>query len=103
MLQPSVSGRLRVGGRNVPVDFIANSLGGAMGRPMVDRIGLAGKFDFVLEWAPEIGDPLKQDRAESSGPPVADAVREQLGFKLEPQKAQIPVSVLDRVERPTAN
>jgi uncharacterized protein (TIGR03435 family) len=99
-------GRMRFGGRNITIDFIANSLSAAMGRPMVDRTGLAGTYDFVLEWAPEINTPDKpgvESQIDRTGPTFADALREQLGLKLESQKATLNVLVIDHVERPTTN
>ncbi len=59
VLPPSVPGRLRAGGRNVTIGFIADSLsaGADLGRPMVDRTGITGTIDFILEWRPERGMP----------------------------------------------
>lgn len=106
-LPPSVPGRLRFGGRNVTIGFIADtfSAGTNLGRPMIDETGLRGTFDFTLEWTQERrGPPPGADvQPESSGPSFEDALREQLGIKLQPQKGSVSVLVVDRVERPSAN
>lgn len=109
-LPPSVPGRLRMGARNVTLEFVADSISGIAntGRPMVDRTGLNGRFDFLLEWAPEPRgapagpvDPPPPD--PTAGPSIQDALREQLGIKLESQKARVQMIVVDHIERPSAN
>jgi uncharacterized protein (TIGR03435 family) len=107
-MQASVPGRLRFGARNVTLDFIAKSLsaGTSSGLPMVDRTGLGGTFDFNLEWTPEIRGPVKPSvdaQLDHSGPTFEEALREQLGLKLESQKGSLSVFVLDHVERPSGN
>ena len=54
-LPPSVPGRLRFGGRNVSIGFVADTFSAATdsGRPVMDQTGLGGKVDFTLEWMPE--------------------------------------------------
>jgi uncharacterized protein (TIGR03435 family) len=83
-------------------------LGGplAFGRPIIDKTGLTGRFDFTLEWARE---RRTADGAESQvasapiGPTAVEALRDQLGLKLESTKAAIPILVIDKVERPSEN
>ena len=78
----------------------------ALGRPLVDKTGLTGRFDFTLEWARETQKPAVSDSPVASdpiAPTPLEALREQLGLKLEPAKASIPILVIDRVERPSDN
>jgi uncharacterized protein (TIGR03435 family) len=70
-----------------------------MDRPVIDKTGLAGRFDFVLRWTPDETTPSEPNAA----PGIFTAVREQLGLKLEPTKALADVHVIDRVEKPCAN
>jgi uncharacterized protein (TIGR03435 family) len=73
---------------------------------MLDRTGLGGTFDFNLEWTPEIRGPVKPSvdaQLDHSGPTFEEALREQLGLKLESQKGSLSVFVLDHVERPSGN
>jgi uncharacterized protein (TIGR03435 family) len=37
------------------------------------------------------------------GPTPGEALRDQLGLKLEPAKASVQILVIDRVERPSEN
>jgi uncharacterized protein (TIGR03435 family) len=68
-------------------------------RPILNRTGLEGTFDVALEFT--------QPRVGAGGAPAAEgasiftAVQEQLGLKLEPQRAPLDVVVIDSVERPS--
>ena len=64
-------------------------------RPLIDRTGLSGAFDFTLEWTPF---PL-----ESSAPNFLAALQEQLGLRLDHELAPEPVLVIDRIEPPIEN
>jgi uncharacterized protein (TIGR03435 family) len=67
-----------------------------LGRPVVDRTGLTGNYDFTLNWTPSTADA-------ESGPSIFTALQEQLGLKLQPVKAPIPILVVDHIERPSEN
>jgi uncharacterized protein (TIGR03435 family) len=69
-------------------------------RPVVDKTGLQGRYDFQLGWTAD----ETQATTDSSLPPgLFTAIQEQLGLKLEPVKAMADVLVIDKVERPGAN
>jgi uncharacterized protein (TIGR03435 family) len=70
-----------------------------VGRPVVDKTGLTGKYDFTLDYVPA----AKAATDDSGGPSIFTALQEQLGLKLEPVKAPMDVLVIDSVERPAAN
>jgi len=90
------------------VDMLANQVD----RPIVDGTGLTGKYDFTLEFAPEMrnmpgmpmmagGGPVAEGE---SAPSLFTAVQEQLGLRLEPKKAALDLIVVDRLEKtPTEN
>jgi uncharacterized protein (TIGR03435 family) len=67
---------------------------------VIDKTGLAGGYDFSIEWAP--GDTCELGNQESSSP-FWTALKEQLGFKLEPVKGSVDVLVIDHVEPPSTN
>jgi bla regulator protein blaR1 len=97
-----------VGARNITLDHLAGYLSDFddPGRPIVDQTGLSGVWDFSLNWLPERGGsspagPVQVPDAE--GPSIFEALKEQLGLKLKPTKAEIPVLVIDHVEQPSAN
>jgi uncharacterized protein (TIGR03435 family) len=73
-----------------------------IGKMVVDRTKLTGRFDFELDWMPvqldSRADPLPGDR-----PSIFTALQEQLGLKLEAAKVPIQAIVVDRAERPDAN
>ena len=56
------------------------------GRPVVDKTGLTGYFDFTLSFLPELPPGFDKDKLSpemQSRPSLFDAVRSQLGLKLE--------------------
>jgi bla regulator protein BlaR1 len=63
------------------------------GRPVMDRTGLTGRFDFTLNWAPE-------GSTDTDAPSIFTAVQEQLGLKLQPARGAVEVLVVDSVDRP---
>jgi uncharacterized protein (TIGR03435 family) len=65
-------------------------------RPIVDRTGLTGTFDFHLEWTPDLATVPQSD--DAAGPSIFTALQEQLGLKLESAKGPVEVLVIDHVE-----
>ena len=88
------------GSRNTTLPLIASGLPGLgrLSRAVVDRTGLSGRFDFVLEWSAD-ADP----HADLNAPSFTEALKEQLGLKLETTKGPIQVLVVDHVEKLTEN
>jgi uncharacterized protein (TIGR03435 family) len=80
------------------------TLSSQVGAPVMDMTGLAGGFDFKLEFVPEnlAADPSSLN-SDAGGPSIFRAVEEQLGLKLKSSKGAVEVLVIDRVERPTDN
>jgi uncharacterized protein (TIGR03435 family) len=74
-----------------------------LGRPVVNRTGIAGLFDFHLEFAPDELTGVGATPAESAGPSIFTALERQLGLKPELAKAPGDFLVIDHVERPSAN
>jgi len=73
---------------------------------VIDKTGLTGNYDFTLSFLPEL-DPgfVRGDlpAAFLDRPSIFDAVKQQLGLKLEPQKGPVEYFVIDHVEKPAAN
>lgn len=82
-------------GRHLSMENLTSMLATQVERPVIDRTGIMGQFDVRLEWVPEDSD--------ASGPSIFTAVEEQLGLKLESQRAPVEIVAIDQVERPTAN
>jgi len=73
-----------------------------LSRAVVDKTGLPGSYDIDLTFTPEPapeGVNLPGPAADPNGPSIYTAVREQLGLKLESQRDQEEVLVIDHVER----
>jgi uncharacterized protein (TIGR03435 family) len=98
-LPASARDRYSFGGRNLPMSMIAKSLSswGNLGRPVVDRTGLGGNYDFVVEFTPD-PPPAYAQGIDSGGPTFQEALKQQLGLKLEAGKAPVEYLVVDRVE-----
>lgn len=93
-----------VGSRNTTMALIAASLPslGRIGKPIVDRTGLNGRFDFTIEWRPE-SSAAAPGAEEPQATTFEEALKEQLGVKLTAIKAPLTVPVIDHVERPSEN
>ena len=103
-------GMIALGARNISIGLIAGVLTGIgnLGRPVTDQTGLTGKYDFVLEFAPERrpgpGDGANTSAAlDTAGPNFEQALKQQLGLKLESTKGPVDVWVVDHVEHATEN
>lgn len=94
-----MGGWLRAGG--VPIDLLTIYLGGlAGGDSLVDnRTGLDGLYSVNLTFASRRRAAVAPDDA----PDFFTALQQQLGLKLQPEKAIVPVWVIDHIERPTEN
>jgi uncharacterized protein (TIGR03435 family) len=82
------------------MEQLAGNLYYSVGRPVFDKTGLRGFYDFTLDWTPDYGGP---PTADSNGVNIFTALQEQLGLKLEPQKAPIEMLLIDHAERPSEN
>ena len=76
-----------------------------LGRPIIDKTGLRGTYDVTIEWAPVPKPSATPDTPSPApaGPTFIDALRDQLGLKLESSKASLRILVIDKVERPSEN
>ena len=79
-------------------------------RPVVDKTGLAGRYDFTLRWTPDesqfagLGVQVPPPSNDPNAPPgLFTAIQEQLGLKLDAARAPTEVLVIDRVEKPSEN
>lgn len=81
--------------RGTTMAGLADAIANESDRAVIDRTGLAGKFDVTLKWSPDINDP--------TGVGLVTAMEEQLGLKLESTKAPVDVLVVDSVQKPSQN
>jgi bla regulator protein BlaR1 len=112
----NVSGGLRAGngflaGNQAGIQSFAQTLSQIVGRPILDRTNLTGKYDFELKWTPDqssansvVGGALTDLPArDPDRPNIFTALQEQLGLKLDSSKGPVEVVVVDYIQRPSAN
>jgi uncharacterized protein (TIGR03435 family) len=100
----------------ITINGLAAMLGTQLGRPVLDKTGLAGKFDIALQWMPEQrqvqtfsfgssdGQPsVSSATPDSNGPSLQTAIQDQLGLKLESGKGPVETIVIDHLEKPSKN
>jgi len=96
-------GRIRFG--NYPLELFARSIGGRLGRAVVDRTGLTGNWEFELEFQPDVQPGQLPPGAtappvDPDAPSFFTAIQEQLGLKLDATKGPVEVWVIDSIEKP---
>jgi uncharacterized protein (TIGR03435 family) len=110
-MSASENGSERLDVKGGTISTLVNTLTGLLGRPVVDKTGLTGRYDFILEFS----------RSETAGPNATGGYNEppplpppppgaepgvsvyssiqQLGLRLVGQKLPMPVLVIDSAER----
>jgi uncharacterized protein (TIGR03435 family) len=93
------------------------TFGNALNRPVLDKTGLTGKYDYTLDYTLDqaVGPPpsppgngtalgAAPSAASEPRPDIAVAVQQQLGLRLIPNKAMIDVVIIDKAQKvPTVN
>jgi uncharacterized protein (TIGR03435 family) len=90
------------------MELIATSMGDGEGvdRPTTDKTGLSGMYDFAIEYTPQLtpSSPLgANSHRDLTGPTFFQALKDQLGFKLEPQMGPMDFLMISSVEEPSPN
>jgi bla regulator protein blaR1 len=103
----------RVTGAGIGIDQLIPVLSRILGRTVVDKTGLTGKFDIRAQWTPDqnqlraLAGGAQPDaqvpQFDPNGPSMFTALQEQLGLKLESQKGPVDMIVIDHVEKPSEN
>jgi uncharacterized protein (TIGR03435 family) len=109
MMRPGSPASIEAQGATL--DDFSEMLFGMLGSPVINKTGMAGRFDLRVEFSREattLG-PLRPG-APDGGAPAPDppdsifsALPEQLGLRLEPAKGQVETFVIDHIEKPPAN
>jgi uncharacterized protein (TIGR03435 family) len=105
--------RLRMDYTNVSISELVIRIGPQFDRPLFDKTGLQGGYDFALEYVPSIPSTVNMSPEQAAAiaklyppdeaPPLPVALQQQLGLKVAPGKEQVEILVIDHVERPSAN
>ncbi len=83
------------------MDGLVNTLSNILRIPVIDRTGIKGVFDFTLN--PQEFAPDGAVTASNYGDLMVTAVEQQLGFKIERQKAPLDMTIIDHAEKPSEN
>jgi len=87
----------RIHSMAVPLSYLAGDLTTVLNRTVLDKTGLAGKFDYTLSYAPDGATP------DDDRPSLYTALEQQLGLRLESAKGPLEFLVIDHAEKPGAN
>jgi uncharacterized protein (TIGR03435 family) len=103
-------------GKNVSMQYLAFYLSQELGQTVVDQTGLKGHYDFNAKWGydgpmmvvpepPPPGSPVAADLpvAAPVGATVFEALRKQLGLRLDKTKVPTQKIVIDHIEKLTDN
>jgi uncharacterized protein (TIGR03435 family) len=96
-------------GRRVPMPYLCWWLGQQVQntqRPVINLTGLDKNYDFTLSFLPELPPDVSKDNLSQEvrdRPSIFDAVKQQLGLKLVPQKGPVEHYVIDQIDRPSDN
>jgi uncharacterized protein (TIGR03435 family) len=81
---------------------IAQMLSLQFGRPVADKTGLTGKYDFNLKtYLVRLGD--RKDDEPNPWPPLETAIQDELGLKLVPSQGPVRKLIIDHIEKPSEN
>jgi uncharacterized protein (TIGR03435 family) len=98
----------------LPFASLASALSQLLGRPVVDKTGITGYYDFKIVFSregipnngpapPLPGEPAAGLDATDPMPSIFTAIQEQLGLKLDSTKGPVEVLLIDNVNKPTEN
>lgn len=106
-----VTSKGQLAAQGVPVSLLVRLLSEQVGHTVVDKTGLAGSYEFTLQWKPDDSAASQTPTfggaqgtaGTASGPSIFTAIQEQLGLELEPHEVPMEVLVIDHVEKPVEN
>ena len=100
---------------NISMANFVVTLAPYLGRKMIDRTDLKGKYDFELKWTLASGEGRPESfglspqtgtqppPTDSDSPSIFTALQEQLGLRLESTKGPVDLLIVEHVERPSDN
>jgi uncharacterized protein (TIGR03435 family) len=88
-------------------DLLSEPFAG-IGRPVVDKTGLTGTYNFTLNWSvysarPPMPSPASGEAAAPDDSPSIFTALGELGLKLQPATGMVDTIVIDHVEKPSEN
>jgi uncharacterized protein (TIGR03435 family) len=92
------AGQVQITARSATLGPFTKTLADLVGRPVLDKTGLTGSFDFTIIYSSDLGTPRTD-----GGPSLFTALQEQLGLKLDSQKGPVEVLIIDGAEKASEN
>jgi uncharacterized protein (TIGR03435 family) len=86
-------------GTQTSIENLAVYLSRELKRPVLNRTGLADRYNFELNWTPDLA-PCR-DAPDRDAPSIFAALSEQLGLRLDSIKGPVETIVVDRAEKPS--
>jgi uncharacterized protein (TIGR03435 family) len=83
-------------GERVSMDYLANLLMSPMRMPVVDRTGLAGRYDFTIDLGPYLQPAMSPEDMQAA---MSEGLQQQLGLRLEARKLPIEILVVDHADK----
>ena len=96
----------QIRGGTIAMSELVRTLSMLLGRVVIDQTGFKDRFDVRLDFVPDDTTPAMPPPPPGSGivgVPIAQALQQQLGLRLEPTKGPVEVIVIDQAEPPSAN
>src|ERR1700693_909824 len=121
IMGPTGKGDMMIEVRGSTMTQFAQRLSGRVDRTIVDKTGIAGKFNFHLEFTPDpyvrgqgvpairgrdvgnTSNPSNPAPPADPGPDIFVALQEQIGLKLSSDEGPVSFLIIDHVEKPTGN
>jgi len=89
---------------NYPISEFARTFESQFDRPVLDKTGLTGGYDFTFEVALHLPQmPGAEQAAPDAGLPIIAAIQQQLGLKVTPSKEMVETLVIEHAERASEN
>jgi uncharacterized protein (TIGR03435 family) len=83
-------------------DVVSAIEGSSLRRPVRDKTGLMGTYDIQPTYTPDVKSN-RDSKPDLSDIGIFTAVQDQLGLRLEPQKAMVEIHIADHAEQPSWN
>jgi uncharacterized protein (TIGR03435 family) len=94
----------RMDGQAIPISSIIGFLSSRVERNIIDKTGLTGKYDVLLNFKPEDSVGGKENgTSDNNLPDLFAAIQEQLGLKLVSTKGPVDTLIIDNAEKPSEN
>ena len=103
------AGRMHAGARDLDLQIMASNMTNpglyGIDRPVLDKTGLKGRYDLIFDFTPTITTPLPagSPQFDETGPTFQEALKSQIGFKIESQTGPVDMFVVDHIEQPSEN